>query len=166
MGLTEEEEIMSRCSITRFLLATAIVLVICAAPIWAVPTASVAFDQATQSVKVSITGGDDTTYVAHVRGSGCIDTTTQSVSLHGAADSGSVAIVCVDSSSSGQVEIAFCLEQACFDTKYLTVICGSNCIISEAGRVPALSKWGLVLLILLIAASAVWLTRRKRVTAR
>lgn len=157
---------MTRRSITRSLLITAIVLAFCAAPIWAVPTASVGFDQATQSVKVSITGGADTTYVAHVHGSGCLDTTTQSVNLLGAADSGSVVIVCADPSSSGQVEIAFCLGEACFDTKYLTVICGSNCIISEAGHVPALSEWGLVLLILLIAASAIWVARRKRVPAR
>jgi hypothetical protein len=157
---------MTRRSITRSLLVTALVLVFCAAPIWAaVPTASVTFDQANQSVKVSIAGGDDTIYVAHVSGSGCIDTTMQSVNLQGPADSDSVTIFCTDSSSSGQVEIAFCKGEACFDTKYLTVICGSNCVISEAGHVPALSEWGLILLILLIAASAIWVIRRRRVPA-
>jgi hypothetical protein len=156
---------MTTRSFSGVIMAVAVVLVLSVASAQA-QTTSAEFDQATQTIKVSISGGSATTYTVHVRGSGCIDTLPQTVNLDGPADEGSVSIACVGGASSGQAEIAFCIGELCFDTKYIQLICSPECVISEAGRVPALGEWGLFVLILLIAASAVWMIRKRRIPAR
>jgi hypothetical protein len=155
---------MTRRTLSGLILAAAM-LVLCSQAAFALPETSAYFDQATQQVNFSITGGDvGTTYTIHVAPTGCVDTAAGgTVDLVGPDASGSVILNCLTPNSSGGVAVSFCMDVVCFDTKELGFNCRSNCGIYSSGPLPALSHWGMASLIVLLIGTAIWVVRRKKV---
>jgi hypothetical protein len=156
---------MTRRAFFTFVLAAVAVLAFFAQPVLAQTQTSAEFDAATQTIKFSISNAADTTYDIHITKTGCVAEPEETVYLMGPEDSGSTALVCIDTSAAGQVTLAFCRGLNCFETRIINVVCNEDCEIYTPGAIPALSKWGMLVLLLLIVSTAVWMLRRKRVTA-
>jgi hypothetical protein len=137
-------------TITTSLLAAVAVLVIFSQPALALPETHIAFDPSDQTVKVGISGGDAITYTIEVIPSGCVDTVAGTIDLIGPDDSGSVSLVCVGEDTNGKAQAAYCVGENCFDTKQVILVCRADCDLLEAGQLPALNKWSMLVLALVI----------------
>lgn len=157
---------MTRRTIVASFFAIMAALVLFAQPALALPDTRAVYDPSTQSIKLGISGGDqDFEYTIHLAAFGCIDVTLDSLYLIGPEDSASVVVTCQEADSSGRVLISYCTDGPCFDTRVIYFTCRENCDVYSAGSIPALSEWGIIALVLLMVSSAVWIFRKKRVTA-
>lgn len=145
------------------LAAVALLMFMSQATLAALPEVFAAFDGETQSVNVWIVGGDATIDV-HVIPSGCVDTAAAGSVALGPNGSASVPLECISAGSDGTIAVSFCQGEICFATVPLVIVCGADCTIYGAGKVPALSTWGILALVLVLIATSVWFIRRKRVT--
>jgi len=155
-------------NVITFLLAAMLLLLISFVPASALPETSVSFDEVNQEVMVSITDGNDGTVYTVKAGpaaGACVDSIpgSGSIDLTGPDASGAIPVECIIAGGEGVIIVNFCMDINCFDTKYLVAVCDDDCNISaKAEGVPALTNWGIAVLVLFLIGTTAWVVRRRR----
>ncbi len=147
---------MTRCS------AIVITLVLVMAAVSAAQvTTTCEFNETTQQLDYSISGGQagaEYTLSAVVI-QGCVDIGTPPP-LSGPSDAKSVDVLCQDNRFNGFLKVEICQQSLCFATYDLYLYCDESCVVHERDAVPTTGPLGLAFLILFLTGVGVVLGRR------
>ncbi len=157
---------MIRCLRFTCLLVLAVLLVAQAAT--AQINTTCVFNEATQSLDYSISGGGAGLQytLSVVTESGSVQMPTAPV-LTGPADNASVSLTCMGPLAAGHLNVDICQGTLCFDSYSFHVVSDASCDFVEAPSVSTYSNWSLAgLLILLVAVGIVTIRRRQTATNR
>jgi MYXO-CTERM domain-containing protein len=129
-------------------------------------TTTCVFNESTQSLDYSVTGGGaGLAYtLSVVTESGNVQMPA-APDLTGPNDAASVVLTCLGPLGTGQLTVDICQGAVCFTSYDFNFVSDANCDLFEAPSVSTSSNWSLAgLLVLLLAAGIVMIRRRQTVT--
>ena len=125
------------------------------------------FDEATQQLRYSITGGQaGVKYSVEVKmETGCSYLPTPPDTLVGPTDSDTANVSCETPGGTGALRIDICQGAVCFVTYNFRFVCNGSCHVRELGGVPSYSQWSLAAILAILLTAGVVILRRRRVKA-
>jgi hypothetical protein len=114
-----------------------------------------------ERLEYGISGGTGT-YTITTNVTGCVGLSGAAPSLTGPVDEDFVGVVCNTSNSTGTITLQICQGQVCFSSYQFRFACTQTCEVSQLqGAAPGLELFGIVALILILAAAGALTMRRQ-----
>jgi hypothetical protein len=125
------------------------------------------FDEVTQSIECTISGGNVKNYDIKTYPAGCVDDPASIPQLTGPEDTQSFTLSCIQANGLGTLRVEICDDILCYDTFELYFRCDGTCEITQIyTSVPSGTNWTLISIVFIILLSGIFVTYRFSTSAK